>query len=101
MIMKSRHEKTIQKIFPSDPEVATSGASQRMASTDWQSENLEERVFILFYSSRVESIMVRKSGWQEVEAAAHVIATIRKQRAMNVTGGFSPTCQFLKIHSEV
>lgn len=45
--------------------------------------------------------MVRKSGWQEVEAAAHVIATIRMQREMNVTGGFSPTRQFLKIHSEV
>lgn len=70
--MKSRHVKTVQQILPSDPDVAASGAAQRIASTDQKSENLEERVFILFYSFRVQSIMARKSGWQEVEAAAHV-----------------------------
>lgn len=46
--------------------------------------NLKKKGFILAHTSRVQSIIVGKSSWQELEAAGHIAFTIKKQQAMAV-----------------
>lgn len=46
--------------------------------------NLKKGGFILAHTSRVQSIIVGKLSWQELEAAGHIAFTMRKQQAMAV-----------------
>lgn len=39
--------------------------------------------FILAQSLGVQSILIRKAGWLELEAALYIVSTIRKQRQIS------------------
>lgn len=39
----------------------------------------------MVYSLRVQFVMVGKSRWQRLEAAAHLVSSVRKQRDMSAT----------------
>lgn len=53
----------------------------------WRKRSTEEGLFGL--NPRTQAILAKKSWWQKLEAAAHIISAIRMQKLMNASALFS------------
>lgn len=63
--------------------------------------NLRKEVLIGTHGGRVQSIMVGKSWWQELEARGQILVTVRKQWWMQVLSSLSPVYKFKDLSSEM